>query len=252
VERGYDPRDFSLVCFGGNGPLHAVELAEELGIQRIIVPFAPGVNCAYGLLVADFRCDYATTYLCRLDAIDLEDVNRAYSELEQSARDNMVSDGIAPERIMLRRTVDLRYTGQGHELEVPFDGGTITRQSLAALRSRFDAMHEQHYGFCSAGESVEIVGIRLACFGEMSKPDLPELPTTPKDAEPAVTGRRDVFHAGRFHSATVYARQRLEPGMEMRGPAIVEQKDSTTFLLPGDRARIDGFRNILIDTTGAP
>ena len=247
VEKGHDPLDFAMVCFGGNGPLHAVELARDLGIRRVMIPFAPGVNCAYGLLVADFRYDYAVTYLRKLAEVDLAELNTAYEEVERSSRQILLDDGIAPEELVISRTLDLRYLGQGHELEVPLDGGTISMESLAAAESRFNELHEQQYGFCSAGEATEIVNLRIACLGMVSKPEIREQPATGANAKAAVKSKRDVYIGGRFLSTTVYDRGLLEPGAEIEGPAVIEQKDSTTLLLPESLGRIDGYRNIVID-----
>ena len=247
VEKGHDPRDFALVCFGGNGPLHAAELARELRIPQVMIPFAPGVNCAYGLLVADFRYDYATTYLQKLGEVDLAKMNAAYDKLEQSARQKMIDDGISRENIVLSRALDLRYLGQGHELEVPFDGGVISRESLAAAKARFDDLHQKQYGFCSGDQAAQIVNIRITCIGLVAKPEIREQSGGHKSAEPAIKNRRDVFIGGQFRKTTIYDRELLEPGMEIWGPAIIEQKDSTTLLLPDNVGRIDGYRNILID-----
>lgn len=247
VEKGHDPRDFALVCFGGNGPLHAVELARELGIRRVMIPFAPGVNCAYGLLVADFRYDYSTTYLCPLAAVDLAELNRVYGDVESSSRKKIIDDGISPENVVVSRSIDLRYVGQGHELEVPFDAGHITKGSLAAAENRFNELHHQQYGYSSAGESTEIVNLRVACWGKVSKPEISEQPATGTSLESAAKGTWDVYIGGEFLKTTIYSRERLESGAEIVGPAVIEQKDSTTLLLPDSVGRIDGYKNILIE-----
>lgn len=246
VEKGHDPRDFALVCFGGNGPLHAVELARELGIRQVMIPFAPGVNCAYGLLVADFRYDYATTYLRKLADVDLAEIDAAYGEVEASSRQTLLDDGIPPEDIVVSRTLDLRYVGQGHELDVPLDGGTITEASLAAAADRFNELHQQQYGFSSEGEATEIVNLRIGCLGMVSKPEIRQQPLKGTGAESALKGERDVYFRGRFLSTTVYDRELLEPGAQIEGPAVIEQKDSTTLLPPESLGRVDGYRNIII------
>ena len=123
----------------------------------------------------------------------------------------------------------------------------ITRESLCVAKARFHDLHQKQYGFCSTDKAAEIVNIRIACIGLMSKPEIREQPAGRKSARPAIKNRRDVFIGGQFRETAIYARGLLEPGMEMRGPAIIEQKDSTTLLLPGNVGRIDGYRNILID-----
>ena len=250
VERGYDPREFGLACFGGNGPVHAVELAEEIGIPKIIIPFAPGVNCAYGLLMADFRYDYGRTYLKRIAKVDLMDINRIYRGLEGNARDRMVRDGVPGERVEVSRVMDLRYVGQGYELQAPLESGRITRGSLASSESVFHDLHRQSYGFHSDDQEIEIVNLRIACVGGVSKPQLRRERLSGGDsqkAREALKGRRRVFLKGRYRETAIYDRDRLVPGAVIRGPAIVEQKDSTTLLFRGNVGRVDAYRNIIID-----
>ena len=251
VEKGYDPRDFALVCFGGNGPLHAVELAEELSIPRIMIPFAPGVNCAYGLLVADFRYDYVTTYLRKPATVDLKEINALCKELERTAADKMAGDGVAHKDIVVSRSVDLRYVGQGYELEVPLGGGRITRKSLAQIESRFNQLHRKQYGYSAERDPTEIVNLRIACVGLVSKPRIPKQRGGERSPAKALSGRRDVFLRGRFRMTAVYDRDRLRPGHVVGGPAIVQQKDSTTLLFPGNVGRVDGYGNIIIDIKGS-
>ena len=250
VEKGHDPREFGLVCFGGNGPLHAVELARDLEVPRAVIPFAPGVNCAYGLLAADFRYDYVQTYLRKLDTADLKEVNALQSRLDAAAYDKMTADGIGREQVAVSRSIDLRYQGQGYEIDVALASGRITRKKLRDAEARFHRAHKQSYGFSSEDEPTEIVNLRVACLGEVSKPSLPRRRIESADPGEALKGRREVFVAGRFRKAAVYDRDRLHAGAVVKGPAIIEQKDSTTMLLPGDVGRIDGFMNIIIDVNG--
>jgi N-methylhydantoinase A len=247
VERGHDPREFALVCFGGNGPVHAVELARELGIPRIIVPFAPGVNCAYGLLMGDFRFDYVRTYLTKSTALDLRELENLFEKfLERPARARMLRDGVAEKDIDVARSLDLRYLGQGYELEVPAPSGNITRGWWQLVEDAFHALYEKKYGFCARGETLEIVNLRLACFGRLPKPRLPKGKPGPASSAKSRKGYRQVFLNGRFLKAAIHDRALFAPGMRVSGPAIIEQKDSTTVLFPGSRARIDEYRNILI------
>ena len=247
MEKGYDPREFSLVCFGGNGPLHAVELAEELDIGRMVIPFAPGVNCAYGLLVADFRHDYVKTYVKKFSEITPGEMGARCDDLERDARDRMAGDEIPDEDIVISHSLDIRYLGQGYELEVPIPAGEITRESLESIEDQFHALHEQTYGFSKRGEPTELVNLRLACVGLVPKPELPREPLEVPDPKAALKGEREVFLKGRFQLTAIYDRERLNPGALLRGPAIIEQKDSTTLLFPGDTGHIDEYRNIIIE-----
>jgi len=246
VEKGYDPREFSLVCFGGNGPVHAVELAEELDIAQIVVPFAPGVNCAYGLLIADFRYDYVKTCVRKVSEVAPKEMNALYNGLESTARDRMAKDEIAEKDILIGRSLDMRYFGQGYELEVPVASGEITGRTLGSIESRFHSLHEQTYGFGTRGEPTEIVNLRMACLGLMPKPQLRKEPLGEKDPKEALKGEREVFLKGRYHTTAIYDRERLHPGALVHGPAIVEQKDSTVPLFPGTSGQVDEYRNIIL------
>jgi N-methylhydantoinase A len=244
VEKGYDPREFSLVCFGGNGPVHAVELAEELGIGRMIIPFAPGVNCAYGLLIADFRHDYVKTWVRKTSEASLKEINALYADLEKTARDRMSGDQIAEENIIITRSLDMRYCGQGYELEVPVASGEIRKRALESLENTFHKLHKKSYGFSKDEEPTEIVNLRIACLGVVPKPEIGREPLSEEDPKKALKGERDVFLKGRYHKTAIYDRERLHPGAFITGPAIIEQKDSTTLLFPGNSGRVDEYRNI--------
>ena len=246
VEKGYDPREFALVCFGGNGPVHSAELAEELAVPQIIIPFAPGVNCAYGLLIADFRCDFVRTYLKKLSRIDLEEINSLYKDMEDLARGKMKDEGFSPREIIINRTVDMRYLGQSYELEVPTGPDRITRKELEAVRNRFDLLHNKSYGFSKTDEPTEIVNLRVACTGVVHKAQLKKAKLAGANPQAALKGRRKVFMKGQFRQTSIYDRNKLMPGNQIKGPAIIEQKDSTTVLFPENVAQIDSFRNIVV------
>ncbi len=250
VERGHDPREFGLVCFGGNGPVHAAELAGELRIPRVIIPFAPGINCAYGLLMADFRYDYARTYLRKLSEVDIKGINALFTNLERDARSRMKKDGIPDEKIIESRTMDLRYIGQGYELEVPLAPETITKKLLSASEMLFHKQHKKNYGFCNSDEPLEIVNIRISCLGLLSRPKLLKSAIDEENPLSALKGKRNVFYKGKFHRTAVYNRDGLTPGMVIPGPAVIEQKDSTTVLFPGNICHVDAYRNIIIDMEG--
>lgn len=250
VEKGYDPREFGLVCFGGNGPVHAAELAAELSIPEIIIPFAPGVNCAYGLLIADFRTDYVKTYLEKLDECDIGDLNSKYQEMEREAADKLKSEGITNDKIIYQRSVDMRYCGQGFELEVSMSDSKITKAYLRKLKVEFDEIHKLNYGFSRPEESAEIVNLRLTCLGVVPKAKLKKEKLYNKNPDEAFTGKRDVFFNKKFRKANIYRRELLRPGSIIPGPAVIEQKDSTTIISPNDIACVDGYRNIIIKIKG--
>ena len=248
VERGYDPREFALVCFGGNGPVHSVELAEELVVPQIIIPFAPGVNCAYGLLIADFRCDFVRTYLKNIDQLDMREINSIYKDMEDTAKDKMRGDGFLPRDIVISRTLDIRYLGQSYELEVSVSSGRITRKGIKSVRSRFDILHKKSYGFSRTSEPSEVVNLRITCIGQTQKAQLKKEKPADKNPKEAMKGKRKVLLKGRFQIANIFDRDKLMPGNQIKGPAVIEQADSTTLLFAGNIGKIDRYRNIIIKT----
>lgn len=250
VEKGYDPREFSLVGFGGNGPLHAVELAEELEIGQMIIPFAPGVNCAYGLLIADFRYDYVKTYLVKTSEVKLKEINTYYQDLEKIAVEKMAQDGIKGNDVIISRSLDMRYLGQGYELEVPVPSKEITKDGLESIEIKFHTYHQKNYGFSKFGEPTEIINLRIACLGLMPKPELRKESLGEKNPKKALKGEREVFLKGKFYKTAIYDRRKLNPGVLIKGPAVIEQKDSTTLLFPGNFAQVDEYRNIIIRLKG--
>ncbi|MCD4699971.1 MAG: hydantoinase/oxoprolinase family protein, partial [Phycisphaerae bacterium] len=246
VEKGYDPREFSLVCFGGNGPVHAAELAEELSIPEIIIPFAPGVNCAYGLLIADFRLDYVRTYLTQLDRCQLDVLNTIYKEMEREAMKKMLDEDIAEENVLFHRSIDMRYVGQGFEMAVSAPNGQIINKHVSEIKAEFDELHKRNYGFSRPEEYSEIVNLRLICTGLVPKAELKKEKLVGDDPKEAYAGEREVLFKGEFRKTDIYYRALLKPGNSIKGPAIIEQKDSTTVIPPASIARIDAYRNIII------
>jgi N-methylhydantoinase A len=239
VERGYDPRAFTLVAYGGAGPLHACELAESLQIPRVLVPAVPGVLSALGMLVAAPTHDYALTKLRRVapgEAVDSW-LAAAFAPLEQQGQREMEVDG--HQRFVLRRSLDMRYAGQSHELTVPYQPG--------AAAARFHEAHEQRYGYHQPDAIVEIVTLRLQAVAEVEPPHLPEGDPGSVDPGAAQVGQRAVWFAGSEAVAPLYDRQRFRSGNRFAGPAIVVQYDTTTAIPPGWKARVDGALNLILE-----
>ena len=251
VERGHDPRKFSMFCFGGGGPLHGVEMASELNIPRVIIPISPGVNSAVGLLMADFRYDYSKTYLRKVSALDLEELNGHFRNLEEQAQKEMLAEKIPRDKIVFNRSVDMRYFGQGYEVEVPVPNGSLTERDVEGLRGSFNRIHAQLYGYDQPDEEMEIVYVRLASIGEVSKPEFYKEGLSDQDAGGAVKGTRQVYMDGRYVETVLYDRSRLRPNNRFEGPAIVEQFDSTTIIKPGQTVYVDEFFNMLIQVKGS-
>jgi len=247
VERGYDPRDFTLVCFGGAGPVHAVKLAQELNIPKLIVPEGPGVNCALGLLMADFRHDYSQTFLHLMGTLDPARLTQGFRALEEKAMDQMIHEGVPEKDVILLRSLDLRYLGQGYELEVQAPNVNYEKKDLEALAQELSRVHHEKYGYTMAANTVEIVNLRLTAIGGLSKPEIKEEAPAGKDPGGALKENRRIFMDGKFVKAAIYERKKLKCGNEMKAPAIIEQLDSTTVLFEGYKATVDRYRNLIIE-----
>jgi N-methylhydantoinase A len=249
VSRGEDPREYILVAFGGAGPVHAALLAEELQIPRVLVPASPGVHSALGLLVSDLKRDYIQTYFADLEAVDVGEVQRCFETMEELAQHEFESQGIAPDRMLHARAVDLRYSIQKYELPVPVAQGALTADAKADWRQTFDEVHERHFGSRAEDQRVEIVNYRLTTKVLVPKPTLPESAMRGANSENAIKSHRKTYFDG-WYDCPIYDRARLACGNRLRGPAVIEQMDSTTVVHPGQNAHIDRFGNIIIEIGG--
>ena len=249
VERGHDPRDYVLMAFGGAGPVHAARLARELDIGRVLVPRNPGIVCAMGLLLSDLRIDMAAGRMAPLGPAGLATLAEGFFGLEAEADAWFAAEAIAAEDRATARSIDMRYEGQAHELTVPCPPGRPDAAMLQELRTRFQAAHRQMYGYAPEDEPIRIVTLRLQATGRVPKLALPEAPPATTAVADAVQGRRDVWlpEAGGTVACPVYDRAQLGPGHRIAGPAIVEQMDSTTLVLPGQRASVDRWLNLLVE-----
>ena len=252
VQRGHDPRDYTLVAFGGAGPLHAARLARELEIPRLLVPRHPGILCALGLLLADLKTNFAQTRLTVLTAEAGARMTQTFDALETRGTAWFEREGIAPAARTTRRTVDMRYAGQNYELPVGWPDAPSPSALIKELTAAFERAHERLYGYIAPEEPIQAVTFRLEVIGAVRRADVPEHPRAKDDVAAAVIGRRDVWLAESraFATCPVYDRERLGHGHALSGPAVVEQMDATTLLLPGQRARVDPFMNLVIDDGG--
>lgn len=226
IERGYDPRGFTLVAMGGAGPMHAVQVAEELGIREILVPLWPGNISALGLLTADLRHDYVQSYICHLTEADPLRMEKLFAEMATEGVMALQEEGVPPERITVERFADLRFAGQAHELMVPVHDGVGAGEIAKAFRERY----ARRYGH-DLEEQVELVNLRVTCTGFTRKPCLPDL----DNARPPVGApqERQVYFGGRWHVTPVLPRELLPPRRDVGGPAIVEEFGATTVIPPG-------------------
>ena len=242
VERGYDPRDFTLVAFGGAGPMHACALAEELEINKVIVPPNPGLFSALGLLTADLFHDYSRPVLSDLKEIDVGKVEDLFREMEAEGRDTLDSEGIDVSRQQYKRTLDMRYKGQGFELNVE-TGSPFTVDSVERAIAGFHKRHTEVYGYAEINEPAEVVNAKLRVIGLLDSPKLKAV-FGEKDSKPREYRSVNFETNDRWSDVGVYDRGSL--GSEAAGPAIIEQYDSTTVIYPGWRFKPDSLGNLIL------
>jgi N-methylhydantoinase A len=229
VERGLDPRDFALLAFGGAGGMHACALAEELGMQTVLVPRAGGVLSALGLAISDVRRDYVSPYLSPLDEVDAGEFEKRFARMESMAEKDLDDPGHT-------RRADLRYRGQSFEL-------TVEADSLEKLEDRFHAAHERRYGYRMEEEAVELVNLRLVSTVAVEKPELDE----PEPADEVTAGVRDANFDGEWVEVPVLDRDNMGQGSEVEGPALVEFRESTCVVRPGWSGKVDAIGTLVLE-----
>ncbi|MBV9251520.1 MAG: hydantoinase/oxoprolinase family protein [Acetobacteraceae bacterium] len=238
VERGHDPQEFSLIAFGGAGPVHAAALADELQIPEVIIPPAPGAFSALGLVASDIKRDYSRTLYADLAQIDTARVGEAIATMEKTASAMLARASIPEQQRFLQRAADVRYRRQAYELTVPIGPGEVTRATLDRLSADFHAKHEQTYGHASRLEAVQLVNLRVSAIGR-----LPSLRLAQRGGGDQVRrGVRDVWFGGSgFIETPILWRDGLVEGARVAGPAVIEALDSTTVVAPGWMALVDTF-----------
>ncbi len=249
VQRGHDPREYTLVAFGGAGPLHSARLARELEIPRVLVPRNPGILCALGLLMTDLQTNYAQTRLMPVTWETLGSMAQVFSDLDRRAQAWFTAENIPANDRRMSRTIDMRYAGQNYELPVPMPDNLEGDALLGALRESFEQAHKQMYGYTAPEEPMQAVTFRIEATGAVRQAELRDQPPATTPLESALMAKRDVWlaEASSFISCPVYDREKLGPGHRITGPAIVEQMDATTVLLPGQTATVDPYLNIIVE-----
>jgi N-methylhydantoinase A len=240
IERGYDPRDFTLVAFGGAGPLHACALADRLHIPRILVPHTPGVLSAVGMTIADLVKDYSQTVMLSQNVLDDGTLDTIFAPLEARGMEDLLSEGVETANIQLERILDMRYVGQSYEIAVP-------RPSHGNWVAAFHAAHGRRYGHQHEQEPVEIVNVRLRAVGRGMKPHFDSLPVGSSNASEARVAEAVAwFSPHDRETVPLYERDLLRAGNILTGPAIVFQLDATTVIEPGWQAVVDRLGNLII------
>ena len=244
VQRGYDPREFALVSFGGAGPLHANRIADALGIGEVLIPTGPGIFSAMGLLVTDLKHDYSTTLVCQLDKADFQRVEAEFAKLGEQGRTALLRENVEEANVRLERSFDLRYVGQSYELSLSAPD-EMNDVSVKDLGERFHAEHERTYGFSAPGEPIQLVNVRLTAIGDIAKPKLQKVQSTSADAQ--IANRQVYFEESNgFVDCPIFDRYKLVANQQISGPGILAELDSTTLLHPNSTATVDEYGNLRI------
>ncbi len=248
VNRGFDPRDFTLVAFGGGGPMHGVALGQELGVKKVVIPRGAPVFSAWGMMMSDLRRDYFATKL--MDAGDAHSLDTLLHHTMELARDEFAGEGIARDAVKFVPQIRCRYQNQEFGVEIPIAAGPVTDETIKSMIADFHIAYEREYTY-RLDAAVEVTGIHLIASSEVGKLDIVPLPTTGATINDAIKGRRQVDYATEGeHQATIYDGEKLEPGMSFAGPAIIEDPGTTVVIHPGNRVTIDDYGNTHIEIGG--
>ncbi len=249
TERGLDAGAFTMIVYGGAGPLHASAIARELGIRRVVIPFSPGHFSAYGMLFSDLRYDYVRSCFQALSEAAFDGIESLYREMEQAGQDAILASATRAQSIDIKRYADMRYVGQEHAVTVELPQALFESRDVDGVKRAFDDVHLLRYGTCAPKEAAQIVSVRVSVAGTMLKPPQEKhSPVSGRDAAAAQVRRKPVFFddAG-FVDTPVYDRTLLQAGDRIQGPALIEEHASTTVVLPTDRVVVDPFGNLDIE-----
>ena len=247
IERGYDPRDFALISFGGAGGMHAVDIATHLRIAKVVVPKNAGVLSAMGLLMADSIKDYSKSILKTAENTTRKEMEQHLLELQKKSIQDMKKEGFQEENIKISVFLDLRYLGQSYEITLPY---RLKERDHLSFVDDFHETHQRLYSYRHPGRPVEIVNLRLKSIGITKKIHLKKIHTQ-QDTPPekALLKRQNLYYAGKEHQATAYVREYLKPGNRIPGPALIVDQESTTFVPPSSTVKVDGLLNLVIEKT---
>jgi len=252
TERGLDVGSFTMVVYGGAGPLHASAIAREIGIRRVLIPFAPGYFSAYGMLFSDLRYDYVRSVFRKLNDLSFDEIDGHYRAMEEEGRTALAKSGVKPDGVVIERAADMRYVGQEHAVTVDLQSGFFVDKDRMAIKRAFDDLHMVRYGTSAPKEPADLVSLRVTVLGTMKKPPPHRVEQGGAQPEPAaLRGVKPVYFrafagAGGWTDTPVYKRDALRAGNLILGPALVEEHASTTVVQPGDELRVDAHGNLQI------
>ncbi len=247
IEKGYDPREFVLVTFGGAGTLHAADMATLAGIRKVVIPPSQGVASALGLLVADIRHDFVQSYMSDFRSIDLDKLNNIYLNLEKKALTVLRQDGKGNNDYLLRRSADIRYVGQAYEVNIDVPSGSIDKNLALHLEDQFHKEHMRLFAHAAESDPIELVNLRTTIISIVQKPEVKKIALGSTDASDAFKGTRRIFFTNTgFIDCPTYERNKLKSGNLVKGPAVIEQMDSTVVVTPEFNISVDEYGNLLM------
>lgn len=248
VRKGYDPRDFTMVAIGGGGPMHSQDLAKELGVKKVIIPATSPVFASWGMLMSDLRHDYSQTLLMESGDADFDRLNKEYQKIIDQAKKTLKQEGMDEGNVVISKSIDMRYKGQEHTVEVPVPYENLNQDNLDSVIQDFHNSHERLYSYTLPENGTEIVNIKAKVLGKLEKPKLSK--ETPDKGEKLKEERQVYFEDSGWTNVKVYAKEFLSEGERVDGPAIVEEKTSSTILNDGDALVKDAYGNMIISIRG--
>lgn len=246
VRKGYDPSDFVMVAYGGGGAMHAAALAREIGVKKVIIPVSSAVFSAWGMLQTDLRRDYIETLIASFNDIDLQTINNKWREMEEISTNDFMNKDTGSSSVVFMRYLDMRYVGQEHTVKVPVPNGEWNEETRMEIINSFHQLHEQNYSFKLLDTKTEIVNFHLTCLGKVDKVQLPELQMN-ENVNPLIETRKVYFDDIGWVDTDIYSRKLLNPGTEILGPMIIEEKQTSTLVYPDQVVKVDKYGNLIIE-----
>ncbi|KOS62023.1 hydantoinase/oxoprolinase family protein [Lysinibacillus agricola] len=247
IRKGHNPRDFTLIAFGGGGSMHAPALALELGVKKVIIPIASPVFSAWGMLMTDLRHDYIQTYIKRMHELDLVEMNRVWAEIESNAIQHFKAESMGEDNVFFQRYADMRYLGQEHTVKVPVDGGQWNQATIDKAIANFNHLHEKNFTFKLPDAETEIVNIHVTAFGKVSKPKLKTISRQSSLQDAWLEQRAVYYEQDGWVKTNIYNRELLPIEEKVKGPVIVEEKAAATVIYKNQSLYVDAYGNIVIE-----